>query len=184
MNRTFVPLKDLLLSYKPFYEQEKIHQQEMIEFLTMESDCFQRKSLHRHFTSSAWIVSEDSTKFLLLHHRKLNEWIQVGGHCDGDPDVLKVALKEAQEESGLKNLRLLWENIFHLDIHHVPHLGSTPQHLHYDICFIFQAYDDHTLIKNDESYDVRWFSKDEPFPSHNSSVQNLYHKWCCHFLSD
>ena len=84
-------------------------------------------------------------------------WLQLGGHADGEIDLLKVALREAEEESGLKKFKLLSKNIFDLDIHTIPKYHKEPSHTHYDVRFIFEAdsYDGNILI-SEESKDVSW----------------------------
>jgi 8-oxo-dGTP pyrophosphatase MutT (NUDIX family) len=72
-----------------------------IEYIENNPDCFEREHGPVHVTGSAWVVNPDRSCVLLVHHGKLHEWYQPGGHADGDPDVLRVALREATEESGV-----------------------------------------------------------------------------------
>ena len=76
-----------------------------IRFVEAHADCCSRTQLSGHLTGSAWIVDASRTRTLLTHHRKLDKWLQLGGHADGDPDLLAVALREGREESGLTRLR-------------------------------------------------------------------------------
>lgn len=119
-------------------------------------DCFQRYHLPGHITGSAWIVNHSRSKVLLVHHAKLNRWLQPGGHADGEEDIINVALREAQEETGVKNFQLLSPTIFDVDIHPIPARPDFPAHDHYDIRFLFQADDADPLIVSEESHDVRW----------------------------
>jgi len=78
---------------------------ETVELVTAHPDCLLRSCLPGHVTGSAWIVSPDRSQTLLTLHRKLGKWLQLGGHADGDPNLLAVAMREAVEESGLRSLR-------------------------------------------------------------------------------
>ncbi len=124
-------------------------------------DAFQRTHLPGHITGSAFIISEDQTQTLLVHHAKLNRWLQPGGHADGDTDVVRVALREATEETGVIRLELLSPAIYDLDIHPIPERKDFPAHDHYDIRFLLKASVTDTLIVSEESHDVRWVALDE-----------------------
>ena len=119
-------------------------------------DAFLRTHLPGHITGSAWIVDPSREFVLLTHHAKLNRWLQPGGHADGDENVLNVAMREAQEETGLPGLLLLRNEIFDVDIHPIPSRKDFPEHLHYDIRFIFQAQMDEPLSVTDESHALGW----------------------------
>ncbi|GAB3512758.1 NUDIX hydrolase [Spirosoma knui] len=138
------------------------HEQDMtratIDFVTQHPDCFDRSLLTGHVTGSAWIVSSDRQQVVLIHHRKLDRWFQPGGHADGDPDVAAVALREAQEETGLNSVRLVAPEIFDVDIHSIPARGDLPQHLHYDIRFLVEAYETEAFGKSEEIKNIRWFT--------------------------
>lgn len=125
-------------------------------FVAAYADCFRRELGVGHVTGSAWVVSPDRQRVLLTHHRKLDLWLQLGGHADGESDVRRVALREAQEESGLRHVRLVDEAIFDVDVHEIPARGSEPAHLHYDVRFLCEADDAEPLTVSDESHDVAW----------------------------
>ena len=91
-----------------------------------------------HITGSAWVVDIAGNRVLLADHAKLGRWLQPGGHSDGDPDTLAVALREAREESGL-DVRALDDAIFDIDVHRIPARGDEPAHLHFDVRFLVQA---------------------------------------------
>lgn len=109
-----------------------------------------------HLTASAWIVNRTGTKALLLLHGKLNRWLQPGGHADGNLDLAAVAMREAQEETGLQSLSLLHPGIYDLDIHEIPKHGQEPAHLHFDARFVFMADDSEKLVVSGESTKVEW----------------------------
>ena len=119
-------------------------------------DAFLRTHLPGHITGSAWIIDPFQEFALLTHHAKLNKWLQPGGHADGDENVLNVARREAREETGLVELLLVQNEIFDIDIHSIPMRKDFPQHLHYDIRFIFQASKDEPLQLTDESHALAW----------------------------
>jgi 8-oxo-dGTP pyrophosphatase MutT (NUDIX family) len=131
-----------------------------------------------HLTGSAWVVNRAGTKVLLLHHGKLNRWLQPGGHADGDFDLASVALREAQEESGLSSLVLLHPHIFDLDIHEIPPHKSEPAHLHFDARFILQADESEPLVLSEESNALAWveLSKLSQF-TQEESVLRMRRRW-------
>ncbi|MCW1924896.1 NUDIX hydrolase [Luteolibacter arcticus] len=149
-------LLDQLTAYAAKHPEEAETVSQFIDFVASESDCFERSLAAGHVTGSAWIVSADGTQVLLTHHAKLDRWLQLGGHADGDSDVLAVALKEACEESGLKDFEPVGEGIFDLDIHPIPARKSDPEHLHYDVRYLLRATGNTDYIVSDESHDLRW----------------------------
>lgn len=124
-------------------------------FLESHPDVFQRSYAIGHFTGSAWLVSADGARVLLTHHRKLDRWLQPGGHADGDADLARVALREAEEESGLKGLSVVPE-IFDLDRHRIPARMDEPEHWHYDVRFVVRAGPDERFVVSPESHDLAW----------------------------
>ncbi len=118
-------------------------------------DPFSRERLEGHFTGSAWVVSADRQRAALLHHRKLDRWLQPGGHADGERDLAAVALREAEEETGLRGLRVE-PDVFDLDRHRIPARGVEPEHWHYDMRFIVNASGDETFVVNEESHALAW----------------------------
>jgi 8-oxo-dGTP pyrophosphatase MutT (NUDIX family) len=161
-------LLDLLEKHSPIDENELKMRNETIEFVKTNEDCFKRELLIGHVTGSAWIVNDARTHVLMTHHRKLNRWFQPGGHCDGEPDVLKVALKEANEETGLKNLNVVDGQVYDVDIHQIPERKGIPAHYHYDIRFLIEGDMNEQLIITEESNDLAWVSL-ENIAEHNDS---------------
>lgn len=136
------------------------------ELARAHADCFDRHCLPGHVTGSAWILSPDREHVLLGHHRKLDRWLQLGGHADGDPDPLRVALREAREESGLVHFDLLALDgaaleALDLDVHPIPARRDEPAHLHFDVRFCLVARAREGLRKSDESHALRWVPRDE-----------------------
>jgi 8-oxo-dGTP pyrophosphatase MutT (NUDIX family) len=172
------PLKALLGNYHPDDIDEKRSKQQMLEFLEAYSDSFDRSCIPGHFTASGWLLNKDGTRALLLLHKKFDEWLQPGGHCDGDSDVLRVAIKETQEESGIIGVKPVFESIFDIDVHLIPPYGSDPEHYHYDVRFLLQVQSDESLILSEESHDLRWFGKDKNvLPTQERSIMRMFEKW-------
>jgi 8-oxo-dGTP pyrophosphatase MutT (NUDIX family) len=158
-----------------YAEEEKFK----IQFLDLlnQPRCFHRDHLPGHITGSAWIVNSERTKVLLVHHAKLNRWLQPGGHADGEDDVVNVALREAQEETCVKNFTLLKKEIFDIDIHPIPARKDFPEHLHFDIRFLFEADEKEKIIVSEESHDVKWINLTVLFDYNpETSVQRLAKK--------
>jgi 8-oxo-dGTP pyrophosphatase MutT (NUDIX family) len=118
-------------------------------------DAFRRERLAGHFTGSAWLVDRGGARVLPTHHRKLDRWLQPGGHADGDRDLARVALREAEEETGLQGLRVAPE-IFDIDRHRIPARGAVPAHWHYDVRYVVRAGDDETFVVSEESHALAW----------------------------
>ncbi len=155
------PLLNLLRSHRPTDAIEQAMTRATIAFVEKNPNCFERSLLTGHITGSAWIVSPNREQMLLIHHRKLDRWLQPGGHADGDPNVAAVALREAQEETGLTSLLFVNSAIFDVDIHPIPARNNVPEHLHYDIRFLLEADPEETFGESDEIKNIRWFSLKE-----------------------
>jgi 8-oxo-dGTP pyrophosphatase MutT (NUDIX family) len=136
-------------------------------FVRAHPDCFLRSCQEGHITGSAWILSADHRRALLTHHRKLDRWLQLGGHADGESDPRAVALREAREESGLERFRFLPDMNdplpLDLDVHPIPPHAGEPAHLHLDVRFLLVAEAGQRLRANDETNELRWFPRDRLF---------------------
>ena len=142
------------------------------------ADCFQRELLEGHVTGSAWILDHSREHCLLTHHKKLGLWLQCGGHADGDPDVLQVALREAREESGVAGIEPLSTEIFDVDVHRIPAKGTEPEHFHYDVRFALIAPFGATLVVSDESHALAWVKREEiEHYDTDASVRRMADKW-------
>lgn len=150
------PLLNLLHKHVPADAHERTMTDATIQFVRAHPDAFERSLLIGHVTGSAWIVSADRQQTVLIHHRKLDRWLQPGGHADGDPDMAAVAQREADEETGLNSLRLLSPDIFDVDIHEIPARGDVPAHLHYDVRFLFGADPAEPFVHSSETNGIRW----------------------------
>jgi 8-oxo-dGTP pyrophosphatase MutT (NUDIX family) len=148
------------------------------EFVGAHADCCERTLAVGHLTGSAWLVSADGARVLLTHHKKLGLWLQLGGHADGDADLARVALREAEEESGLTNLALE-PGIFDLDRHWIPERKGEPGHWHYDVRFVVRARGPEEFVVSDESHALAWREIDEVAAdeSADASVRRMARKW-------
>lgn len=148
-------LQESIHQYACSYPEELSLTRLFLELLT-HPDAYSRTHLPGHITGSAFIISEDQSQTLLVHHGKLNRWLQPGGHADGDTDILAVALREANEETGLSNLTPISAGIYDLDIHPIPERKDFPAHNHYDVRFLVRASLADKLQVSHESHDVKW----------------------------
>ena len=146
---------NLLSSYAIAWPEERANAL-LTSFIRRQPDCFERTCFEDgHVTGSAWIVCPQRRRVLLTHHLKLQKWLQLGGHSDGEFNTLKVAQREAEEESGL-TVKPIDDGVFDIDIHTIPARGEDPEHKHYDIRFLFEADDREPLTVSSESDDLRW----------------------------
>jgi 8-oxo-dGTP pyrophosphatase MutT (NUDIX family) len=167
-----------LREHRPDSEHEAGMLEKIVAFVEAHEDCFERSLATGHVTASAWVVDPERTHALLTHHAKLDKWLQTGGHCDGDGDVLRVALREVEEESGLAEVKpLLGGAIFDVDAHEIPARGEEPAHIHHDIRFLFEADRGAPLRMSDESHDLRWVAYEEiPLLNTDESVLRMLRK--------
>jgi len=154
-------LLELLRRYRPVDAADATCLSRFTAFVESQPRCFERSLEPGHVTGSAWITSRDGSDMLLTHHRKLNIWVQPGGHADGDPDIAAVAAREALEETGLPGLVSCGDGIFDLDIHPIPARGDTPAHEHFDARFALQATTTEDFQVSTESHALAWVPIDE-----------------------
>lgn len=154
-------LRASLNNYHSQYKEELISKIKMLEFFNnyenQKNSIFCRKLQVGHFTASAFLFNNDKTKFLLMHHTKLDKWLQLGGHCDGDSNVLAVAIREAQEESGIADIQPISSQIFDIDVHFIPGNITEPFHYHYDVRFLLKTVNNDSFTINSEAKELKWF---------------------------
>lgn len=159
-------LKEQIRAYRPVNEQEERDKELILRCLETEKDIFIRENHLAHMTASAWIVNEQRTKVLMVYHNIYHSWSWLGGHADGETDLLKVALKEAREESGILHVKPVSEKIYSLEVltvdGHVKRGAYVSSHLHLNVTYLLQAEETDVLhIKEDENSNVAWFPLEE-----------------------
>jgi 8-oxo-dGTP pyrophosphatase MutT (NUDIX family) len=165
------PLLNMLECYRHAFPAEGDVVDRIVSLVEAHADCFERTCRPGHITGAAWIVSADRRRCLLTHHRKLDRWLQLGGHADGQTQVDQVALREAREESGMREFdfvpiagALL---PLDLDVHRIPARYDADgrqiedAHEHHDIRFLLVARGSETITASDESHEIRWFTTKE-----------------------
>ena len=170
-------LLQLLQMYHPTPE-ELDTKERMISFVQNHPDCFERTLEIRHVTGSAWLISRDGASVLLTHHAKFDQWMQLGGHSDGETDVLQTALREAREESGIEGIVPVSNLIFDIDIHQTAARGAEKAHLHYDVRFLLRVTSSEEFKISPESKKLQWFGTDPAkLPTQSLSVRRMFEKW-------
>jgi 8-oxo-dGTP pyrophosphatase MutT (NUDIX family) len=153
-------LLQMLKQFDASTKDQKETKDKFIGFVEVNQTCFERTLSIGHVTASGLIVDRKKNAVLLLHHKKLNRWLQPGGHCDGDSDTVAVAEKEVYEETGLA-LKVATPFIHDLDIHTIPSWQNTAEHEHYDVRYIFEYTSSDSFVKNHESNQLKWIELGE-----------------------
>ena len=152
--------------YNPFNEQEERDREVLLRLLSGVEDVYSRENLTAHMTASAWVVNENRDKVLMAYHNIYHSWSWLGGHADGERDLLAVALREVGEESGVIHVRPLSEEIFSMEIltvdGHEKRGKYVPSHLHLNLTYLLEAREGDALsMKADENSGVAWFGLEE-----------------------
>lgn len=155
-----------LRAYVPYNEQEEMDLSVMLHLSETQEDVLTRKARTAHFSASSWILDKDHAKVLMVYHNIYHSWSWTGGHADGDADLLSVARREAMEETGLTDIRVLSDQIYSIEIltvdGHVKKGCYVPSHLHLNVTYLMEADGQEALrTKPDENSGVRWFALDE-----------------------
>jgi 8-oxo-dGTP pyrophosphatase MutT (NUDIX family) len=137
---------------------EKI-KEEFLSFINGKNP-FSRENPIGHITGSCWIINRDRTSVLLTHHKKLDIWIPTGGHSEGETDPFDTALREGEEETGLKLIPQSKEP-FYMDIHAIPEYKTTPAHKHFDFTYLFYPKSNEDFIVSEESFNLKWIPLDK-----------------------
>ena len=154
-------LKVNVENFTPYNEQEEVEKKIMLNYINDFDDVLTRQNKYGHFTSSAFVLNKERTKILMIYHKIYNSWAWVGGHADGDSDLLYVAMKEAKEETGIKNVEPISKDIYSLEIINVnghekrgKYVGS---HVHLNVTYLLEADENEEIhIKEDENSGVKW----------------------------
>ena len=159
-------LLQILERYAPFNEQEARDRAVLMGLLRTGQDLWTRENEAAHLTASAWVVNGDRERVLMAYHNIYDSWSWLGGHADGERDLLAVALREVREESGLARVAPVSEALFSLEIltvdGHEKRGRYVPSHLHLNLTYLLEA-DEHELlaVKPDENSAVAWFGREE-----------------------
>jgi 8-oxo-dGTP pyrophosphatase MutT (NUDIX family) len=153
-------IKDII-AFKPLTEQEEVDQKLIVDFIKKNDNSLTRDNKVAHVSSSGFILNKRMDKALMVYHKIYRSWSWTGGHADGESNLLKVALEEAKEETGIENVKPLTEKIVTLDVLPVPshfkHGKFVSAHLHLSIAFVLIADDtDRLIVKEDENSGVKW----------------------------
>jgi len=146
-------------AFHPFDTTESQHKSAILTLLNNTDECFERHNFPGHVTGSAFVISPNGQQVLMTHHKFLGRWLQFGGHADGEVDIRNVALREAQEESGIMEIEFFMTEIFDIDVHPIPAnpKKNEPAHLHYDIRYLLRT-KTHEFAVSEESNELKWFT--------------------------
>lgn len=161
-----MPLIQQIENYIPCNEQEAADREIILRCLREQENIFTRENTLAHMTASAWVVNARRDKVLLVYHNLYGSWSWMGGHADGEKDLLAVALREVKEESGVSQVRPLSEDIYSLEIltvdGHVKRGSYVSSHLHLNLTYLLEASAHQALtVKPDENSGVAWFGLEE-----------------------
>ena len=170
-------------NYKPFNEQEERDKPLILDWIRNNEIAFTRENTIAHITASAWVVNKDRSKVLMVYHNIYNSWSWLGGHADGETDLLSVALREVKEEAGISNIQPVSEEIFSLEAltvdGHIKKGKYVSSHLHLNITYLVEADSDEALfVKPDENSGVAWFTPEDALKKSTEPwfVANVYSK--------
>lgn len=176
-------LRKQIQGFIPFNKEEEKDKELILRCLDKEEDVFSRKNPLVHFTASSWIINKSRDKVLLCFHNIYNSWSWLGGHCDNEIDCLKVAIKEAKEESGLEEFRCLTEGIFSMESlcvnSHIKKGENISSHIHINLTYLLEADDSKPLrIKQDENKGLMWVPIEDIYKLSNEPwfIEHVYKK--------
>ena len=153
-------------NYAPFNEQEEKDKALILGWISNNENAFSRENTVAHITASAWVVNKDRSKVLMVYHNIYNSWSWLGGHADGETDLLSVAIREVKEEAGISNVLPVSEDIFSLESltvdGHWKNGKYVSSHLHFNVTYLLEADSEEAVsIKADENSGVAWFAPEE-----------------------
>ena len=161
------------------YPSSDSHKQRILKFLNKYDDFWTKKNALGQVTASCWVVNKERTKALMTHHKKLDKWLQIGGHIEAeDHTIVDACIRELKEESGLTRFKLLQDSIFDLDIHDIPESKKgVPAHVHYDIRMFFEADEKEAInFDKEESNQMAWMKMVEISDLENESIERMVRK--------
>ena len=169
--------------YKAFNEQEEKDKYLLLAWIMDNEDAFSRENKIAHITATGWVVNKDRSKVLMVYHNIYDSWSWVGGHADGETDLLAVAIREVKEETGIKKVCPVTEDIFSLESltvdGHIKNGSYISSHLHLNITYLLEADSEEAVsIKEDENSGVAWFAPEEALKKSSEPwlVAHIYKK--------
>ena len=182
-NSEMMKLYEQIKNYTPVNEQEQNDKEQMLAFLLENDNCLTRENTVAHFTVSIWTVNKERTKTLMVYHNIYNSWSWVGGHADGIENLAEVAMRELQEETGVKNARLVSDEILSVETltvdGHMKKGKYVSSHLHFNLTYLAEADEAEALVVNeDENQAVKWFTFEEALEASTEPwmVEHIYKK--------
>ena len=159
-------LMESIRAYQPFNEQEEMDKSLILNWIETQDDAFSRDNTVAHMTASAWVVNKDRSRVLMVYHNIYDSWSWLGGHADGETDLLAVAIREVKEEAGISGVRPVSEGIFSLESltvdGHVKRGKYVSSHLHLNVTYLLEAdSEEQVFVKEDENSGVSWFPPEE-----------------------
>lgn len=181
MNRA--GLTEAIRAYRPWNEQEAADREAILGFLAANEDAFVRTCPNAHMTASAWVVNRDRSKVLMVYHKIYDSWSWTGGHADGEEDLLSVAVREVKEETGVKTVTPVSDDIYSLEVltvdGHEKRGRYVSSHLHMNVTYLFEADETEELrVCEDENRGVSWFTLEGALEASTEPwfVQRIYAK--------
>ena len=169
--------------YQPFNEQEEMDKALILNWIETQENAFSRENAVAHMTASAWVVNKERSKVLMIYHNIYNSWSWLGGHADGETDLLAVAVREVKEEAGITNVRPVSDEIFSLESltvdGHVKKGRYVSSHLHLNVTYLLEADSEEAVsVKADENSGVAWFTPGEALKKSTEPwfVEHVYGK--------
>ena len=176
-------LKEQIQNYKPYNEQEEKDKETMLKYINTFDDVLTRNNEFGHFTASSWAVNKERTKVLMIYHNIYKSWAWTGGHADGESDLLNVAIRELKEETSVKNVKVLMDDIFSLEMicvnGHIKRGKYVSSHVHLNLTYLLEVDENEMLkIKEDENSGVKWINIEdiEKMSSEKWIVESVYNK--------
>jgi len=184
-------LYELIKAYEPANAQEECDKKQMLQFMEQNSNYLLRENQIAHFTASIWTVNKERTKTLMVYHNLYDSWSWIGGHADGEEDLCAVAMRELQEETGVKHAKLVSNEILSLETltvgGHVKRGKYVSSHLHFNLTFLAEADEGEALVVNaEENQAVKWWSFEEALQASSEPwmVERVYKKLVGYFKED
>ena len=176
-------LKEQIEKYQPYNEQEEKDKQIMLKYINTFDDVLTRNNEFGHFTASSWVVNKERTKVLMIYHNIFKSWAWTGGHADGEADLLKTAIRELKEETGVENVKVINNGIFSLEIMcvngHIKKGKYVSSHVHLNLSYLLEVDENENLkIKEDENSGVKWINIEdvEKVSTEKWAIENVYKK--------